>query len=72
MEVEGMDEETQREYNEVEEGDHIFMTRLHEEVEGKWIASAHTHSQKLAVEAQKERVKKSLEEMVLAQYLEEF
>ena len=50
--------------------DHIFMTRLHEEVEGEWIASAHTHLQKLAVEAQKEKVKKSLEEMVPAQYLE--
>ena len=50
--------------------DHIFMTRLHEEAEGEWIAGAHTHLQKLAAEAQKERVKKSLEEMVPAQYLE--
>ena len=72
MEVEELEEETEREYNEVEEGDHIFMTRLHEKVEGEWIASAHTHSQKLVAEAQKENVKKLLEEMVLAQYLEEF
>ena len=72
MEVEEMEEETEREYDEVEEGDRTLMTRLHEEAEGELIVSTHTHLQKLATEAQKERVKKSLEEMVLAQYLKEF
>ena len=72
MEVEGMDEETQREYNEVEEGDHMFMTTFPEEAEGEWIVSAHTYLQKVAIEAWKEKVKKSLGEMVLAQHLEEF
>ena len=48
------------------------MTALHEEEGGEWIASVHIHSQKLAAEAQKMKVKKSLEEMVLVQYLEQF
>jgi hypothetical protein len=62
--------EEEEEDEEVEEGDHIFITRLHGE--GEHIASTHTHSQKLAAEAQKAKLKKSLEEMVLEHYLKEF
>ena len=72
MQVEEMEEERKSVYDEVEEGDCIFVTRLYEEEGGEWIASTLTHSQKLAAEVQKMKVKKSLEEMVPAQYLEQF
>ena len=67
-----MEEEGEREYDEVEEGDHIFVTRLYEEEGGEQIASTLTHLEKLAAEAKKMKVKKSLKEMVLAQYPEQF
>ena len=64
--------EREREYDEVEEGDWIFVTRLYEEEGGEKIVSTHTHLQELVAEVQKTKVKKSLEEKVPAQYLEQF
>ena len=37
-----MEKEREREYDEVEEGGHIFMTRLYEEEGGEQIASTHS------------------------------
>jgi len=42
------------------------------EEEREWIASAHMHLKRLAEEAQKEKWKKLMEEMVPAHYLEQF
>jgi hypothetical protein len=61
--------EEEEEVKELEEGDRIFATRLYSEREER-IAS--THSQKLAEEAQREKRKRSMEEMVPVHYLEEF
>ena len=66
----GVEGEEQEEDGEVEDGDQVFVTQICAEEE--WISSGHTHSQRLAEEAQKEKRKKSMEEMVPAHYLEQF
>ena len=68
----GVEGEEREEDGEVEDGDWIFVTQLFPEEGSEWIASAHTHSQRLSEEAQKEKWKKSMEEMVPAHYLEPF
>jgi hypothetical protein len=68
--VEEMEEDG--EVEEMEEGDRLFATRIYSQGEEGRIASMHTHSQKMAEEAQKEKKRKSLEEMVPAHYLQEF
>ena len=64
-----MEGEEREEDGEVD-GDWIFVTQIFSEEE--WISSAHIHSQRLAEEAQKEKRKKSMEEMVPVHYLEQF
>jgi hypothetical protein len=63
--------EEAEEVEELEEGDRLLVTRIHDQ-EKEWIASMHTHSQRMAEGAQKEKMRKTLEEMVPAHYLEEF
>jgi len=68
----GVEGEEQEEDGEVEDGDLIFVTQIFPEEEREWIARAHTHSQMLAEESQKEKGKKLMEEMVPVHYLEQF
>ena len=59
------------ELEELEEGDCLLVTWVHGQ-EKEWIASMHTYSQRMVEEAQREKMRKTLEEMVPAHYLEDF
>ena len=67
--VEEVEEEA--EVEEMEEGDCLIVTRIHGQEEEQ-IAVTHTHSQKMAEEVQREKTRKTLEELVLVHYWEEF
>ena len=68
----GVEGEEREEDGKVEDGDWIFVTQIHPEEGREWISSTHTHSQRPAEEAQKEKWKKSMEEMVPVHYLKLF
>ena len=63
--------EEEAEVEEMEEGDCLIVTRIHGQEEER-IAATHTHSQKMAEEAQREKMRKTLEELVPVHYREEF